>query len=79
MYKGISMREPHWEHGYRCYGYWLENRRIGFIGLSPEHYKPLIVSWTFDIPNDSFEYGIVSNVRKAKQIIEHIYKLKSNA
>jgi hypothetical protein len=24
---------PHWEHGYRCHGYWLNGERIGFIGI----------------------------------------------
>lgn len=34
---------PHWEHGYRCHGYWFDvfdglltsNRRIGWVGLEP--------------------------------------------
>jgi len=29
------MRKPHWERGYRCWGYWLDNERLGFIGLIP--------------------------------------------
>jgi len=29
------MNEPHWEHGYRCHGYWLGTKRVGYVGLEP--------------------------------------------
>lgn len=27
--------EPHWEHGWRCHGYWRGGMRVGSIGLTP--------------------------------------------
>lgn len=66
---------PHWERGYRCHGFWLGTKRIGFIGLTPEHYKPLICFWSLDIPKQNFMTGETNNVRKAKQLVEHAYKM----
>lgn len=66
--------QPHWERGYRCHGFWIGIKRIGHISLSPEHYKPLICSWSFSLPHDDAVSGQAPNVRKAKQLVERAYK-----
>lgn len=30
-----ALAAPHWERGYRCHGYWIGVKRVGFVGLPP--------------------------------------------
>ena len=58
-----------WERGYRNHGLWQDGQRIAYIGLSVEHRKPLIVSWSFDLPHDNAQRGTCNTVRQAKAAI----------
>jgi hypothetical protein len=68
--------EPHWEHGYRCHGFWFGRTRIGFIGLTPYWFrKRPEVSWSFDLPSSGARSGAEKSVIKAKHLIEQAYRL----
>lgn len=62
---------PHWEHGYRCHGYWLGEERIGFVGLASgrlsDYYAPY--SWYCEVPGKR-RSGWVSSLRAAKRAVE---------
>jgi hypothetical protein len=38
----------HWEHGYRCHGYWLGPQRVGQVSLSPPGCSPVVYYWSLD-------------------------------
>ena len=64
---------PVWQHGYRCHGYWLDNNRVGFIGLSPRVGNiPVFYSWSLDrVPAET---GKCSTLRSAKRRVEAAFR-----
>lgn len=68
-----SPAAPHWEHGWRCHGFWLGGRRVGYIGLTPPGQKP-VYSWSLDWPRDSVAKGVEGDLRAAKRLVEGHYR-----
>ncbi len=66
---------PHWEHGYRCHGYWLGLERVGFIGLPPPGY-PTTYSWSVGIKRTT---GEEATLRAAKRAVEVAYRAMQKA
>ena len=59
---------PHWERGYRTHGYWLNNRRIGYVGLSPRlPGQALTYTWQCDL---NYTSGKTTSLHQAKQRVE---------
>lgn len=68
------MLTAHWEQGYRTHGLWDSvhpNKRLGGIGLSPSHIKPLIYTAFVEVgpPAEQFTRQ-VSSLRQAKKLVE---------
>jgi hypothetical protein len=68
--------EPHWEHGYRCHGYWLGNRRIGFIGICSGRGAAAKYGygWSMDYPRDKAAFGRSMRLRSARRAVERAYR-----
>lgn len=75
---------PHWEHGYRCHGYWLGTTRWGFVGIGPPGFPPNDppYGWSFDewglIKQDEHyspdHKGHAKTLRAAKRKVEAAYR-----
>ena len=75
--KLASQEDPHWEHGYRCHGYWLGLVRIGAVGIGPfsGDAKRDGYGWTFRNPNTSADTdGREATLRKAKRQVEKLWR-----
>ena len=57
----------HWEHGHRCHGLWVGNRRLGFVGLPPRG-SPVVYSWSVD--REYGPTGTRKTLRAAKRAVE---------
>lgn len=44
---------PQWEHGYRCHGYWIGVKRVGWVGLSP------YLGGLGSVAADGYSWGVV--------------------
>jgi hypothetical protein len=74
---GAVMNEPHWEHGHRCHGYWLDMDRIGFIGIPPGRgaATKFGYGWEFGRPgHDSYVEGRTKTLKAAKRAVEKEYR-----
>jgi hypothetical protein len=69
----MENNKPVWIRGYRCHSLRMNGIRIGFVRLSVEHRKPVIVSWSFNLPFDDAQKGTCGNVRKGKQLVNRAY------
>lgn len=65
--------QPHWEHGHRCHGYWLGDRRIGFVGLPPFNVGEIGYGWSMDFPRENTAAGRMKSLRSAKRAVERAY------
>lgn len=65
----MAFVNPHWEHGYRCHGYWSEDgSRLGVVSLGPRNLWDGVYRWWIDSrPNDTHE---APNLRSAKRAVE---------
>lgn len=70
------MIDPHWEHGYRCHGFWLGTERIGFIGLPHTPANRDEYRWSFDLPRFDSVKGRTKTLREAKKNVEKAYKTR---
>ncbi len=64
---------PQWEHGYRCHGYWIGVRRIGWvsIGPRPNRVKDTGYSWGVVHPESgAYIEGRCVTLREAKRLVE---------
>lgn len=68
----VDMSLPVWYHGYRCHGYWLDGKRVGFIGLTPPGYCSVTYSWGLDDIDDK---GECSTLAAAKRRVAAAFKL----
>lgn len=73
--------QPHWEHGYRCHGYWLGLERLGFVGLPPRFATAATYGygWSFGAPGDKEVSGRTRTLRAAKKAVEQAYQRKDGA
>ena len=62
--------QAHWEHGYRCHGYWCDKTgaRLGFVGLGPpgvwdKIYRVRMDRWMHTRPTE--EYKTLSAGKRA--------------
>jgi hypothetical protein len=46
----VDLPLPVWERGYRVHGFWLDNQRMGHVGLSPRGF-PVVYGWGLDDPS----------------------------
>lgn len=70
----MSMSEmPHWEHSYRRHGYWLDGKRIGYIGLPMKPMGDQGYAWCIEIPDGVIE-GRTTSLKVAKREIEKWYR-----
>lgn len=69
IHEGDMANKPHWEHGYRCHGYWLGLERLARVSLPPRGTKPMDYGWCLD---DYSQEGRTDSLRKAKRIIERL-------
>ena len=62
---------PRWERGVRVHGFWIENTRVGHVGLGPtgDHW------WELD---GTQEHGQAFSLRAAKRLVKQAY-LRHNA
>lgn len=59
---------PVWRTGgYRVHGYWLDTRRLGWVGLSPRGTPPVVYSWALD---GGVAHGQEATLRAAKKKVE---------
>ena len=72
---------PQWERGYRTYGYWLGQRRVGRVSLPPppslRKHIPLVYRWELDYPWSGA--GETRSLRAAKKAVERAYSLAPTA
>jgi hypothetical protein len=66
---------PRWERGYRCHGYWIENTRVGYVGLGPRGFFDGDYMWGLD---GTQERGHAFSLRTAKRLVKQAY-LRHNA
>ncbi len=67
------MTEPHWERGYRCFGFWLGEERIGFVGRPPGRSAPYY-SWIFEPPQGCLISNRAATLRAAKRAVEKLWE-----
>ena len=64
---------PHWEHGYRCHGYWRGTiDRVGFISLPPLH-----MTQRMELPygwSCGKHQGRCKTLAQAKRAVETAYR-----
>lgn len=67
---------PRWERGYRSWGYWLGQTRVGHVGLSPREYPPVTYSWdvTLTGPYPADSEGVETSLKAAKHQVELWYQ-----
>lgn len=65
--------QPVWEHGIRCHGYWLGIKQVGFVGLTPPMVKPVMYTWSLNVPYYEAVKGQCLSLRKAKSLVEQAY------
>jgi hypothetical protein len=69
---------PHWEHGYRCHGYWLGVVRWGFIGITAHRFGRIDgYGWEFHphgIVSQNPVRGTTKTLRAAKRAVEREYE-----
>jgi len=71
--------EPHWEHGYRCHGYWLGLQRVGCVTLPSNrvlNYKRIYSAYV-DTPLPYTALGERRTLPAAKRLVEKAYRTKS--
>ena len=76
MQDQVNDARPRWEHGYRCHGYWLGEKRVGFVGIGPSGFwtEKDGYSWNFDLPEFDAKKGTAKSLREAKKAVEEAYK-----
>jgi hypothetical protein len=69
------VKSPHWERGHRCYGYWLDGERIGFVSLPPSVFtaREYGYGWFLDYPTFNAQSGNRRSLRSAKRRVENAY------
>ena len=55
---------PHWERGWRCHGYWIGSKRVGFVALSPPGFKIV-----YTCGYNETRKGEESSLKKAKLLV----------
>jgi hypothetical protein len=72
--------KPQWEHGYRCHGYWLGVKRVGYVGLcpytgGPENVKDNGYGWGVSVHGTGHDdaKGRTRTLRAAKRAVEREY------
>jgi hypothetical protein len=68
--------QPHWEHGYRCHGYWLGVKRIGYVSIGPGRgaARKYGYRYSFDLPTSEFLLGQSKSLIVAKKAVELAWK-----
>ena len=71
--------QAHWEHGYRCHGYWCDKTgdRLGFVGLGPpgvwdKVYRERMDRWMHTRPTEEYK-----TLKTAKQAVENHAKTQN--
>jgi hypothetical protein len=73
------MTAPVWEHGFRCHGYWLGVKRVGWVGLSPRvgpdrgSVKFNGYGWGVVAPTGEYVEGKTKTLKAAKRRVEREY------
>lgn len=62
---------PQWEHSPRRHGLWWGNQRIGYVGLTPPGFKPVVYSAYSDVTHETTEWPTLA---KAKRFVEQAWK-----
>lgn len=61
----------HWEHGYRCHGYWTDdNKRLGVVGLGPRNLWDGIYRWEVKMEGRNSIKGESKTLRHAKNMVQ---------
>jgi len=66
----------HWEHGYRCHGYWRGLERVGCVTLPSNrvlNYERIYSAY-IDTPNPYTELGTRHTLAAAKRLVEQELK-----
>jgi hypothetical protein len=63
------MSTPHWEHGYRCHGLWLDNARLGRVSIGPRGFFTGVYRWEASTKAGTIE-GESRSLRAAKRHVE---------
>ena len=64
---------PHWEHGHRVHGYWIDTTRYGRVGLTCPGVKLEYIA-EFRVPHTCDIEETFTELRPAKRWIEQMYK-----
>lgn len=48
-----DVTDPTWEHGYRCHGFWIGVKRVGWVSLSP------YLDGRGSVKNSGYSWGVV--------------------
>jgi len=67
------VKQPHWEHGWRCHGYWLGRERVGRVSLTPRCGYPTKYIASLDPPGKQGT-RVYDNLRAAKRCVEDEYR-----
>ena len=77
----VDLPLPQWERGYRVHGFWLDNQRMGHVGLSPRGHFPVFYSWALDDPSaiprrasDPPSVGICLTLPSAKRAVIRAFR-----
>lgn len=72
---------PTWEHGFRCHGYWVGVKRVGWVGLPPRipqldsYAKTCGYGWGVVVPKTGgYVEGKCRTLRTAKRRVEAEYR-----
>lgn len=67
---------PKWERGFRCHGYWIGVKHVGWVRLPCRPGRCSVEGYGWGVVNRTGGYieGTVFTLREAKRKVEAVYK-----
>lgn len=67
---------PHWEHGFRCHGYWIGLDRVGWVSIGPRPNRVEITGYSWGVVHPltaAYIEGRSVRLKQAKRAVEKLW------